>query len=262
MKVGWIGLGQIGVPMALRILQSGHDLKAFIRKPGEGDEVQAAGASACGSGAEAAIDVDILGVCLFADRQIHQALILDGALAAMRANSVVMIHTTGDPDLFRRLSAHAPAGVKLLDAAFSGDRDAVLAGRIAVMAGGEAQALAAARPVLEAYAACILHVGALGDGRRAKLLNNLLFAAQMSLAAEIRIQADRWGLDADLTVQAVMTSSGASYALSRFQGGAKAADLLERIKPYLDKDVAMACAALGDDVGELPFTVAAAGAWR
>lgn len=58
MKVGWIGLGQIGVPMALRILQSGHDLKAFIRKPGEGDEVQAAGASACGSGAEAAIDVD------------------------------------------------------------------------------------------------------------------------------------------------------------------------------------------------------------
>lgn len=110
MKAGWIGLRQTGVPMALQIPQSGHDLKAFVRKPREGEDVRAAGAVACGSGAEAAFDVDILGVCLFDDHQIRQALILDGALTAMRADSEVMVHTTGDPELFGRLPGRGPDG--------------------------------------------------------------------------------------------------------------------------------------------------------
>ena len=262
MKVGWIGLGQIGTPMVLRCLQAGHDLKACVRRSDEGVEVRAAGVAPCASGAEAAFDVDVLGVCLFDDSQVRQALIVDGALAAMRPNSVVMIHTTGDPDLFGELAAQAPVGVDLLDAPFSGDRDAVCAGGLTVMAGGEAQVLAAARPVLEAYSGRILHVGALGDGRRVKLLNNLLFAAQVSMAVEVLNAVDSWGLDQAVVRQAISASSGASYAMARFSGSAEAVDVLARIKPYLDKDVAMAGSILGDGVRGLPLTAAAAGVWK
>ena len=127
----------------------------------------------------------VLAVCLFSDHQVRSVLFDEGALAALPPGSMLVIHTTGSPELAREIGAKAPAGVAVLDATFSGGAAAVLAGELTVMVGGQVTAVEQARPLFTAYSQNIFHVGSLGSGQVVKLLNNLLFATNIMNAAEI-----------------------------------------------------------------------------
>ncbi|MCB2063489.1 MAG: NAD(P)-dependent oxidoreductase, partial [Novosphingobium sp.] len=145
MKVGWIGLGEIGKEMALRVLGAGHDLSAYDRGKGK-DDVAAEGAAMVADYGVIAANCDVLCLCLFNDAQVREVMFDSGTLAAMRPGSVLAVHTTGSPALARELGERAPQGVEVLDACFSGGPDDTARGDLTLMVGGDAQALEAARP--------------------------------------------------------------------------------------------------------------------
>ncbi len=256
--VGFIGLGQIGAPMALRILGAGHRLVGHNRRPDGRPALEAAGARLSGSVAAVASEADVLCVNLFDDAQLRAVMLDDGALAALRPGTVVVVHTTGSPALLDDLSAAAPPGVDVLDACFSGTAKMTARGALVLLIGGEGRVLETARPILETYAEQIFHLGGLGAGRQAKLLNNLVFAANASLAAEAVTAAEAMGLDPGAFAQAVQRCSGSSYAMAAFKADPSVATVLDRFRPYLDKDVDAARIAARAEGIDLPLLSAAA----
>jgi 3-hydroxyisobutyrate dehydrogenase-like beta-hydroxyacid dehydrogenase len=244
MKVGWIGLGEIGKQMALQALDAGHELVAYDRGEGKG-EVAARGARLTGDYAEVAQGCEILCLCLFSDAQVRDVMIEGGALVAMQAGSVVAIHTTGSPVLARELGAAAPDGVQVLDACFSGGPADTERGDLTLMVGGEEAALEVARPVFSTYAARINHLGPLGTGQTMKLLNNLLFSTNLKQAAEIVDIAEAQGLDPMLAAQVICQSSGGSMAMGLFRNAAPQ-QMLDAARKYMVKDVQAAATAATD----------------
>lgn len=239
MRVGWIGLGSVGTEMAVRILAAGHELTAYSRGSGQ-DKVVAAGASLCPDYVALASDCEFLGVCVFNDTQLEEALLQSGALASLSNGSVLAIHTTGSPELTRALADHAPQGVEILDACFSGGPKEAASGELTLMIGGSKRGLDRATEVLSAYASHRFHVGAAGAGQTAKLLNNLLFATNLRFAAEIMKLGDGQGLETAQLAQVCQRSSGASMAMGMFQSGRSPDDVLLNVAKYMEKDVAAA----------------------
>jgi 3-hydroxyisobutyrate dehydrogenase len=126
----------------------------------------------------------------------------------------------------------------VLDATFSGGPHNVLAGELTMMVGGEAEVIERARPVFASYAKQIFHTGPLGSGQVIKLLNNLLFAANLKNAAELLSVAETLGLAPATVAEVIQSCSGASSALRSFQSPNPIAETLRRIQPYVGKDVA------------------------
>ncbi|MDB5452079.1 MAG: 6-phosphogluconate dehydrogenase, NAD-binding protein [Caulobacteraceae bacterium] len=244
MKVGWIGLGQMGRLMAMRVLQAGHELAGHSREFSRHADVAAAGGVLTGSVVETAQTAEVLCVNLFDDGQLTDVLIDGGALAAMRPGSVLAVHTTGAAAVIQDLAQRAPEGVAVLDATFSGHAGMLKAGdHVTLMVGGEAAALERVRPVLAAYCDPILLIGEVGAARRLKLINNMLYAAHLSLACEAVEAAEQMGLDHRAAVTAIRLSSGASAAFDRFTGDASVAEVKATAQHWLDKDTDTARAA-------------------
>jgi len=259
MKVGWIGLGQMGEPFATKVVEAGHQLVGHSRAGKPRDALTRAGARLTSSLTEAVAGAEIVGVCLFDDGQVLEVLTQE-VLAAMAPGAVLALHSTGVPTLVEDLAARAPTGVSVLDATFSGTAQDAAVGGIRLFIGGDAAVLERARPVLSTYCNPIIHVGGVGAARRLKLINNLLFAAQVSLAAEGLKAAEQMGLPLKTAVQALRISSGGSFALERFENG-EIDVMLERLAHYLDKDVSAARAAAKAEGLDLQLLSAAAARW-
>lgn len=259
MKVGWIGLGQMGETFALRIVEQGHELLGHSRGNRPRAALKAAGGRVTGSLSETVADAQVVGVCLFDDAQVEEVLIRSGLLAEMQPGAVLALHTTGSPAVVERLAAAAPH-VGVLDATFSGSQADAEEGGVRLFVGGDAAALERVRPVLSAYSSTIFHFGGIGAARRLKLINNLMFAAQVSLAAEALKAVSDMGLPYEMAIEALSLSSGGSYALNAFRGAQREA-VVDRVAHYLDKDVDAARAAALDEGIDLPLLDAAASHW-
>jgi 3-hydroxyisobutyrate dehydrogenase-like beta-hydroxyacid dehydrogenase len=244
MQLGWIGLGSVGAKMVAAALARGHEVAAYARGVGQ-DAAARAGARLVKDYRAIAEACEVLGVCVFSDAQLKAALIESGALAALRPGAVVAVHTTGSPKLARELGGLAPKGVEILDACFSGSAEDAARGELTLMVGGTQEALERARPALSAYASRIHLVGPLGSGQTLKLLNNLLFAANLRNAAEIIGLARSQGLDPVAAAKVIQASSGASMTMGLFVD-APPEQILEGARPYMTKDVRAAEAAARD----------------
>lgn len=244
MHVAWIGMGQIGRPMALRVLAGGHTLGGYARRPEAFDDVRAAGGVVTPVLADAVAGGDLVCVNLFSEEQLAAVLSDQGGLAAIRPGAVLVIHSTVSPEVVRALAAQRP-DIEVLDAAFSGTDADAAARHIALMVGGSETALERARPVFECYADFIAHVGPTGAGMALKLVNNLLFAAHAALARDGLAVLDAHEIARADAVRVLRRSSGGSYATQLFEGTATPEEVMARIGPYLRKDVAVARAALG-----------------
>src|SRR5439155_20706200 len=119
--------------------------------------------------------------------QVREVALGDAGLVAhMRSGTVLVNHVTGHPSTIRELAtAGRTRGIRTLDCAMSGGAHDIDAGRLVLLAGGDADLLASMRPLLATYSDPILHVGAVGDGQAVKLLNNVLFGAQVALTVRI-----------------------------------------------------------------------------
>ncbi len=217
MRVGFIGLGRMGYPMAANLLKAGHALLAHNRSPAALERLTALGARAAATPADVAAGVDILVTCVMSPAQVEQVYLGPaGALAGARAGQVFIDASTTHPELSRRLAAALAAKeVDFLDAPVSGGPRGAQQGTLAVMVGGEAAVLERVRPLLEVFGCNIFYMGRHGAGNAAKLCNQILTGTAHVLVAEAMVLGTRLGLDPQTLFAALQVSSGQCRALDR-----------------------------------------------
>jgi 3-hydroxyisobutyrate dehydrogenase len=218
-RVGFVGLGSQGGPMARRIVDAGFPTTLWARRP---ESLEPYGdTAACVATTRAVLGAasDVLGVCVIDDAGVDGVLRgPDGALAAMTDGSVVLIHSTVHPETCVRLQQDFP-NLHILDAPVSGGGHMAAAGELLVMLGGPPEVVERCRPVLATFGSPVLHLGPLGAGQEAKLLNNAVFAAQLALAAEAFALATKRNLDQQAVATILSAGSGRSYAAEVVAGG-------------------------------------------
>ena len=197
-RVGFVGLGNIGKPMALRLASEapgrGLTLAVYDVAPGPLAELASAGAGVASSVADLAAGVDVLCVMVRDDDQVRD--VLDGVLGVAGDGLVVVVHSTVAPTTPGELAdAAARHGVRLVDAPVSGGAMGASAGTLAIMVGGSDDAFAACRPVLDAMGSKVVHAGPIGSGTTFKLARNLMHFVAFTAATEAQRLAEAAGLD-------------------------------------------------------------------
>jgi 3-hydroxyisobutyrate dehydrogenase len=212
-RVGVVGLGNMGGRMARRLVDGGEEVTGYDVDEGRAGAV---GVRAAASPAALAADADVILLSL-PDSRVIEAVV-DDLEAHLRAGQVVVDLSTAAPD--STVAIHdrlATRDVAYLDAGISGGAAAAEAGTLTIMVGGSGDALATVRPVLDHVAANVHHMGPSGAGHVAKLLNNFLNGISLAATAEVMVAARKAGLDLRQFLDVVNTSSGVNFAtLNRF----------------------------------------------
>lgn len=209
-KIGFIGLGSQGAPMAQRIIDAGFPTVLWARRRESLEPYANTKAEFAESVAELGAQVDHVGVCVVDDAGVQQ--IFDELLPVMKRGSRIAIHSTVHPDTCKKLALRAAEkGIDVIDAPVSGGGSGAAAGALTVMVGGDASVVAAARPIFETFAGTIVHLGGVGAGQMAKLVNNALMAAHVSIAHYALEAGDALGIDRTALIDLVKVSSGRSF---------------------------------------------------
>lgn len=195
--VGFIGLGQIGAPMARRLLAWPDGLTVFDVASSATEPFAAAGAHVAASPAQVAERAGVICLMVRDDAQVHDVLTgPDGVLAAAAPGTVVVVHSTVEADTPARLAElAADHGVGVIDAPVSGGMMGAHSGTLALMVGGDAEAVARATPALELLGTLVAHLGPVGAGTRAKLARNLISFASFAAVGEACRLAEAAGVD-------------------------------------------------------------------
>jgi 3-hydroxyisobutyrate dehydrogenase-like beta-hydroxyacid dehydrogenase len=261
MRVGFIGLGSQGAPMARRIVAGGFATTLWARRPATLDPFAGTAAAVADSPRALGAASDLVCICVVDDAGVAQVLGGDdGLLSGMQRGSLVAIHSTVHPDTCRRLAARAAErGVELIDAPVSGGGAAADERRLLVMVGGSADAFARAQPVFAAFADPVLHLGPVGSGQTAKLLNNLVFSAHLGIASKVFDVATALGVDSTALGRVLASGSARSYGLEvGTRSGCAIAPLATHAGALLRKDVGLAAGLADAAAVDLGILLAAA----
>jgi 3-hydroxyisobutyrate dehydrogenase len=261
-RVGFIGLGQQGAPIAMRIADAGFETTVWARRAASlASFTGKANVSVASSPAALAARSDVVGVCVFGDDDVVEvASGPDGILDSLRPGGLLIVHSTVHPSTATALhETAAHRGIRVLDAPVSGGGAAAATGTLTVMAGGEPDAFQQALPVFSSYASTVVHVGPVGTGSLIKVLNNFLFTAILGLTEEALAFAEDHGASRQMVADVLAHASGASYGLDVLRGfEASLPRLLEIARPPLEKDAAIMdalIAASGGTAGALHAAV-------
>jgi 3-hydroxyisobutyrate dehydrogenase-like beta-hydroxyacid dehydrogenase len=224
MRVAFLGLGQMGFPMAGHLMRHGHDVTVYNRTLAKAVLWQEHYGGRIAATAAQAAAADMVCMCL-ADISVTREILLGkgGALTQMRPQTILIDHATGTPDFAREIFAEAAKrGIGFLDAPVTGGVPGASAGTLGIMAGGDAAIIAQATPVLRSYARQISHMGAAGAGHMTKLVNVICGIGMGQAVAEAIAFARRAGLDMDRLIEILIAGSSRSYVLEH-KGPAMAA---------------------------------------
>jgi 3-hydroxyisobutyrate dehydrogenase len=209
--LAFVGLGQMGRPMAARLARAGHRLRVYDanRKALEAFAVESA-ASACASAAEAARGAEVLITMLPDGRIVRDVLLGAGRAAdALGRGAAVVDMSSSDPVGTRELGAALAAkGIALVDAPVSGGVRKAVDGTLSIMAGGDGATIERVRPLLDKMGGRIFLTGPLGSGHAMKALNNYVSAAGLAAAAEALVVGARFGLDPAAMTDILNASTG------------------------------------------------------
>jgi 2-hydroxy-3-oxopropionate reductase len=213
--VGYIGLGIMGKSIARNILKAGYPLVVHNRSQAAVDELVIEGAKAASSPAEVAAQVDVIFTNLPDSPDVELvALGEKGILSAAKPGLIFIDNSTIKPATWREIARlMAEKGVRCLDAPVSGGDIGARNGTLTVMVGGSADALEEVRPILEAMAKTITHVGAPGDGQIAKAANQIMVAAQMVAMGELLIFAQKSGANPRKVIEAIRGGAAQCWTL-------------------------------------------------
>ncbi|WP_338849877.1 3-hydroxyisobutyrate dehydrogenase [Massilia sp. W12] len=217
-KLAFIGLGQMGLPMARNLCRAGFAVQAYDHNPAAGAELAALGAALAPTAAAALEGVQAV-ISMLPDNQAVHSLYLgtDGILPLLPAGSLILECSTIAPQLARQIAQAAQArGVTMLDAPVSGGVAGAAAATLSFMVGGDAASLARAAPLLAAMGRHTFHAGPHGAGQTAKLCNNHLLAILMAGTAEALALGVANGLQADVLSQIMSQSSGRNWVLEGY----------------------------------------------
>ncbi|MDX6419083.1 MAG: 3-hydroxyisobutyrate dehydrogenase [Trebonia sp.] len=211
-EVGFIGLGNMGSPMAAHLAEAGFALTVSDAAPGVTERFVAEHpASIAATGRQSFATVQALILMLPTSEIVEDVLERDQVADALPPGCLVIDMSSSEPLRTRALAARLKArGLPMLDAPVSGGVRGARAARLSVLVGGSATDLARATPLLNAMAATIIRVGDTGSGHAAKALNNLVSAATMSITVEALLLAEAFGISADTMTKVLNSSSGRS----------------------------------------------------
>jgi len=216
MSVGFIGLGIMGSGMTANLVEKSHDVVVWNRTSSRMDPLVALGAEPASSPAELTARCDFVIICV-SDTPDVEAVVEgpDGILSAVESGTLVIDHSTISPSATVRLAGRvAEAGGAWLDAPVSGGSEGAAAGTLSIMVGGDAADLERATPYLESYGTSITHVGPIGAGQQAKIVNQILVVGNQLAASEALLYAQGAGLDLHATLSAVEGGAAGSWMLS------------------------------------------------
>jgi 2-hydroxy-3-oxopropionate reductase len=208
-----IGLGIMGLPMAVNLVKAGHTVTGFNRSQGKVDALVAAGGTGAKNIADAVANADIV-ITMVPDSPDVEAVALgaDGILANAKKGAIWIDASSIRPDVAKRLSdAALDAGIRPLDAPVSGGEQGAIDGVLSIMVGGAADTFAEARPILQAVGKTVVHVGPSGSGQTVKAANQLIVAVNIQALSEAIVFLEAYGVDTD----AALTVLGGGLAGSK-----------------------------------------------
>jgi 3-hydroxyisobutyrate dehydrogenase-like beta-hydroxyacid dehydrogenase len=252
-NVGFIGLGSMGLPMAQRIQSQGHALTLYARRRVSLEPFEGTAVTVAATPAEMGAEIDAIGICVYDARGVEEVMFGTGGLVegTLRPGTVVLVHSTVSPPQVRQIAERgAEHGLRVLDAPVSGGGARALAGELPIMVGGDAATLRDVADLLSSLSNHVVHLGGVGAGSQAKLINNTLFSAQIAMADEA--MAAGLSLGIDLTGLADVLTVGSSGCVAsgvRLRVGSL--DELAASGWYVTllKDVALMAEVLGDAPG-------------
>lgn len=214
--VGMVGVGNMGGRMCRRMVEAGYEVRAIDADPGR---IPGCGAMPAASLADLAASCEVIMLSL-PDSAVIESVVRGsgGLLGDARDGQIIVDLSTANPASTRALHDELAAkGTRYLDAGISGGAAAAEKGTLTLMVGGDAEALAAVRPMLDTFSAHVHHMGASGAGHVTKVLNNFLNGVTLAATAEVMVAGKKAGLDLAQLLEVINSSSGVSFAsLNRF----------------------------------------------
>ncbi|WP_101068137.1 3-hydroxyisobutyrate dehydrogenase [Roseovarius salinarum] len=210
MKIGFIGLGNMGGPMAANLAKAGHDVTGF-----DTADVEIEGVTMVSGAAEAATGKDVV-ITMLPNGDILKK-VAEEIIPAMEAGAVHLDCSTVDVDSARAVAEKArAAGLSALDAPVSGGVGGAQGGTLTFMVGGDEAGFEKAKPLFDIMGRKAVHCGPSGNGQAAKICNNMILGATMIVTCEAFALADRLGLDRQAMFDVVSTSSGSSWSMNTY----------------------------------------------
>ncbi|MFN3210686.1 MAG: 3-hydroxyisobutyrate dehydrogenase [Roseovarius sp.] len=210
MKIGFIGLGNMGAPMAANLAAAGHDVTGF-----DTAGTTAEGVANADTAEAAAADADVV-ITMLPNGQILRK-VADTVIPAMKQGAVLLDCSTVDVDSARAVAEQAnAAGLGALDAPVSGGIGGAQGGTLTFMVGGDETAFETAKPLFDIMGQKAVHCGPSGNGQAAKICNNMILGATMIVTCEAFALADKLGLDRQAMFDVVSTSSGYSWSMNAY----------------------------------------------
>ena len=216
LRISFIGTGVMGGPMAGHLVKAGHALTVYNRTRAKADAwVALYGGAAAATPAEAAEGADVVLTCVGNDDDLAQVTLgRDGAFRAMRRGALFIDHTTVSARIARQLSVEAEEpGLLVVDAPVSGGEAGAQNGTLSIMCGGRKAAFEAAAPIMQAYAARMVHIGGPGAGQTTKMVNQIAIAGALQGVSEALRFAQASKLDTDKVFEAVSGGAAASWQM-------------------------------------------------
>jgi len=257
-KLAFLGLGVMGFPMAGHLARAGHSVVVYNRTPAKAAQwVEKYGGSAAPTPAAAAADATLVMMCVGNDDDVRAvALGPTGAVAAMRAGTVLVDHTTASATVAREVHAAAKArGVGFLDAPVSGGQAGAENGKLTIMVGGEADVFARAEGVLAHYARAVTLMGGPGSGQLTKMVNQICIAGLVQALSEGINFAQKAGLDAERVLDVIGKGAAQSWQMDN-RGKTMVADKFDFgfAVDWMRKDLAICAAEARSNGAALPVT--------
>ncbi len=211
MKIGFIGLGNVGAPLAANLLRAGHDLTVNDLERGAAKDLLAAGAAWADSPRALAADAEAVITSLPSPAAVRRVM-EDGVLAALAPGAAWIEMSTNDAEEVKRLAASAAArGVATLEAPITGGCHRAKSGEITILVGGDQAVYERHLPLFQAMGGTVLHVGALGQASVLKVITNMLAFVHLVAVGEALMLAKRGGIDLRTAFEGIKASSGNSF---------------------------------------------------
>ncbi len=220
-KIAFLGMGVMGGPMAGHLARAGHDVTIYNRTVSRAEERsklladEGLSVKVATTPAEAAAGQDVVITCVGNDADLAQVVLgEEGVLAAMKRGALFIDHTTVSAKIAREIAAQADSlGLQAVDAPVSGGQAGAENGALSIMCGGSDEAMAAATPAMEAYAARIVHVGGAGAGQTTKMVNQICIAGVLAGLSEAVRFSDAADLDMAKVLEAVSGGAAQSWQM-------------------------------------------------
>ena len=217
-RIGFIGLGNMGLPMAINLIKAGHQVEGVDINPAAVEKLKAAGGTPVETAKNAAARCDVVITMLPAGEHVRETYLgANGIVENANAGTLLIDSSTIDVETARAVAAEAEKkGLLMLDAPVSGGVAGAAAGTLTFMCGGSAQAFTRAQSILEKMGKTIVHAGGPGNGQAAKICNNMILGVSMIAVSEAFVLAEKLGLDHQKLFDISSKSSGQCWAMTSY----------------------------------------------